>query len=90
MKVGSDKPDVVDIYLRVAREDIALLKFVFESYEGVGIVRTVDKKKATVVVLAAPDFAGHARAILESLREHMDWHEVSRPQTQDDWLARTV
>ena len=81
------KPDLVEIYLRVPRSDISLVKFVLESYEGVGIVRTADRKKATVVVLAAPDFESHARAILESLREHVDWQEVPPPERQDDWLV---
>ena len=30
-----------EIYLEILPEDIAYVKFVFESYEGVGIVRTV-------------------------------------------------
>jgi len=64
--------DLVEIYLRIQREDVALIKFVLESYEGIGIVRTIDRKKATVVVLAMPDLLDRVRAVLESLREHMD------------------
>ncbi|MEW6296129.1 MAG: DUF4911 domain-containing protein [Thermodesulfobacteriota bacterium] len=82
--------DLLEIYLRVRREDIALLKFLLESYEGIGIVRTIDKKKATVVVLAMPDFIRQVRAVLESLREHMDWYEIPAPAEQDDWLMQTV
>ncbi|HXG18995.1 MAG TPA: DUF4911 domain-containing protein [Methylomirabilota bacterium] len=82
--------DLIEIYLRVSREDIALLKFVIESYEGIGIVRTIDRKKATVVVLAMPDFLRHVRAVLESLREHMDWYEIPPPEEQDDWLMQKV
>jgi len=82
--------DLIEIYLRIQREDIALIKFVFESYEGIGIVRTVDKKKATVVVLVVPDFIDHARAILDSLREHMEWHEIPPPEVQDDWLIEKM
>lgn len=82
--------DLIEIYLRVAREDIALLKFTIESYEGTGIVRTIDRKKATVAVLAMPDAIHHVRATLESLREHMDWHEIPAPEEQDDWLMQRV
>jgi hypothetical protein len=82
--------DLIEIYLRVQREDIALIKFLLESYEGIGIVRTIDKKKATVVVLAMPDFLHDVRAVLESLREHMDWYEIPPPHEQDDWLMRRV
>ena len=82
--------DLIEIYLRIQREDIALLKFVIESYEGIGIVRTIDRKRATVVVLAMPDLREQVRAVLESLREHMDWYEIPPPAEQDDWLMRTV
>lgn len=82
--------DLIEIYLRIQRQDIALIKFVIESYEGLGIMRTIDRKKATVVVLAMPDFIDDVRAVLESLREHMDWHEIPPPTEQDDWLMQKV
>jgi hypothetical protein len=82
--------ELIEIYLRIQREDIALLKFVIESYEEIGIVRTLDRKKATVVVLAMPEYLHHMRAVLESLREHMDWYEIPPPEEHDDWLMRKV
>lgn len=80
--------DLIEIYLRIRREDIALIKFVLESYEGLGIVRTIDRKKATVVVLAMPDLIDEVRAVLNSLREHLEWHEIPAPAEQDDWLMK--
>jgi len=82
--------DLREIYLRIQREDIALIKFVIESYEGIGIVRTIDRKKATVAILAIPELAGHMRAVLASLREDMDWYEIPPPDEQDDWLMQKV
>ncbi|MBI1818359.1 MAG: DUF4911 domain-containing protein [Deltaproteobacteria bacterium] len=76
--------DVVPIFLRVARRDIAFIKFVFESYEDVAIVRTVDRKTAVIVVLAVPDAVEHTRAILASL--DCVWQEVPPPTESDDWL----
>jgi hypothetical protein len=82
--------ELIEIYLRLPREDIALLKFVIEAYEGIGIVRTIDRKKATVVVLAIPDLLQHVRAALDSLHEHIEWHEIPAPAEQDDWLMQQV
>jgi hypothetical protein len=82
--------DLAEIYLRIQRTDIALLKFVVESYEGIGIVRTIDRKKATVVILAMPDLVDHMWRVLESLREEMEWYEIPAPQEQDDWLMEEV
>jgi Domain of unknown function (DUF4911) len=82
--------DLIEIYLRMRREDIALLKFVVESYEGIGLVRTLDRKRATVVVLAMPDAIEHVRAVLDSLRDEMEWYEITPPAEQDDWLMVAV
>ena len=55
-------PDVVPIYLRLPPREIAYVKFVFESYETVAVVRTLDRRAATLVVLVVPDFADAADA----------------------------
>lgn len=87
MTVGGIEP----IFLRVDPGDIALVKFLFESYEGVGIVRTLDRKRAVIVVLAVPDFLPIVRAIIESLREQIDCREVPPPPEVDgDWLLAAL
>lgn len=82
--------ELIDIYLRVERADIALIKCVIESYEEFGIVRTIDNTKAIIVLLIVSDFIDHAWAALESLRQHMDWHQVPRPTGYDDWLMEKM
>ena len=76
-----------EFYLEVAAEHIAYIKFIFESYEEVGIIRTVDRKKAIIVLLAMNDFVGVARAILASLEKEIPLREIARPaNVQDDWF----
>lgn len=71
--------------------DIALVKFLFESYEEVAIVRTVDRRTAIIVVLVVPDFLPVARAVLEELRTQVDCREVAAPAMEtDDWLMREI
>ena len=60
--------DVVAIFLRVARKDIAYIKFIIESYEGIGVVRTLNPRLAVIVVLATPDLAPTVRQVIASLR----------------------
>ncbi len=55
------------IYLRINRGDIAFLKFIFESYEGVASVTTVDAGKCRVVVRVAPGCESDVAAILDDL-----------------------
>jgi len=76
-----------EFYLEVAAEHIAYIKFIFESYEEVGIIRTVDRKKAIIVLLAMNDFVAVARAILASLEREVPFREIARPaNVQDDWF----
>ena len=80
-----------EIYLQTRPEDIAYIKFIFESYEEVGIIRTVDRKRATIVLLAAPDFTGVVREILASLKREIPLNEIPRPaDMRDDWLMAAL
>lgn len=79
------------LYLQLAPADIALIKFVFESYEGVGIVRTIDQRAAIIVVLVVPDFLAVAREIIHDLQAHIRCVEIPAPPSQgDDWLMREI
>lgn len=75
------------VYLQTPPEQIAYIKFIFESYEDIGIIRTVDRKQAIIVLLAVKDFIGAARAILEALKQEVPLVEIPRPaDLTDDWL----
>lgn len=84
--------DVLDVrFLRVKREDIAMIKFVFEAYEEVGIVRTVDRYEAVIFILIAPDFSWVAEGIIESLHTQLDFEDIPRPDhLGDDWLLQYI
>ena len=83
--------DLEPIYLRVAPLDIAQVKFLFESYEGVAIVRTVDRRAAVIVALVSRDFLDVARAILADLRTRIAIEEIAPPdEVGDDWLMRLL
>lgn len=78
---------LVPIYLEIRPQDIAYIKFILESYEEVGIIRTVERKKAVVVLLAVEDFLETAHAIVKSLQQEITLIEIPRPpDLGDDWL----
>ncbi|MBI4489914.1 MAG: DUF4911 domain-containing protein [Deltaproteobacteria bacterium] len=80
-----------EIYLEICPEDIAYVKFIFESYEGVGIIRTVDRKKAVIVLMIVDDFLSVARSILTSLKNEVPLNEIPRPaDIGEDWLLREL
>ena len=79
--------DVNEIYLRVSRRDIAYIKFIVESYELLGIIRTVDPAAAVIVLLVLEDSLPLAREVLGALAEEVDLEEITRPAgLGDDWL----
>ncbi len=83
--------DLHEIYLELRPEDIAYVKFIFESYEGVGIIRTVERKKAVIVLLVVDDFLNVARSILDSFQKEIPLMEIPRPDDiGDDWLLREL
>jgi len=79
--------NLIAIYLEICPQDIAYVKFVLESYEEVGIIRTIDRKKAVIVLLAVEDFVEAARAIVKSLQQEITLIEIPPPpDLSDDWL----
>ena len=78
---------LVPIYLEICPQDIAYIKFILESYEEVGIIRTVERKKAVIVLLAVEDFVETALAIIKSLQQEITLIEIPPPpDLSDDWL----
>ena len=87
----TDPDDLDVIFLRVKRDDIAFIKFIFESYEEVGLIRTIDERAAIITLLVCPDFRWAARGILDSLRSQMEFEEIPPPASfGDDWLLGYV
>jgi hypothetical protein len=79
------------IFLRVRPADIAYIKFLFESYEGVGLVRTLDRRAAIIMALVSHDFLPAARGIIESARQVIACEEVpAPPEAEADWLIKTM
>lgn len=79
--------ELKQIYLETRPEQIAYIKFIFESYEDVGIIRTVDRHKAIIVLLAVDDFFDTARQILAALKTEVPLAEIAPPAAAaDDWF----
>jgi len=89
--VSQPNTSIRAIYLRMRPVDIALVKFLFESYEEIAIVRTVDRHAAIIVVLVVPDFLPVARGVIEALHAQIDVIEIDAPAIEtDDWLMREI
>jgi len=72
-------PDVVPIFLRVPRVEIGYVKFLFESYEGIAVLRTLDRHEAVLVVLAVPDFLADTERVLDALAREIGCERLAPP-----------
>jgi hypothetical protein len=70
-------PHTVEIHLELPPADIVFVKLVVEAHEGIGVLRTLDRKRARIVVMVAADMEADARALLASLRDRVPWKEVA-------------
>jgi hypothetical protein len=69
--------DTHSTYFRVRREDIAYLKFILESYEGMVVLRTADPHEAVVELMVAPGWEKDVEEVLEGLRKEIPIEPVS-------------
>ena len=84
-------PDLDAIFLRIDPIDIAYVKFVIESYEEVGLVRTLDRRAAIIVFLVGVDFREAAESLLQSLEESVRLERIAPPEgSGEDWLLRLL
>ncbi len=82
---------VIPLYLRIAPQDIAYVKFLIESYEEIGLVRTVDRHKAVIVFLIAEDFQADARAVVDEVLRTIECAVLpDAPADPDDWLMKEL
>jgi hypothetical protein len=54
-------------YFRVDRRHISMLRFIFEAYEGVAVVTTLDNRRGLVVLAIAPGCEGIAEDVMADL-----------------------
>jgi len=58
-------------FFRVPREEIAYLKCIIESYEGMAVLRTRDPQEAIVELMIAPGWERDFEELIEGLREEI-------------------
>ena len=71
--------DTVQWYFRIRRKDIAYLKFILESYEGLGVLRTVDPRSGIVEVMVPPGMERDMEMVLEGLGDEIPMERIEYP-----------
>jgi hypothetical protein len=63
--------ETIKRYYRVDRREIAFIKFIFEAYDGIAVLETLDPKTGIVVFHIAPGSERDVDAILEDLKREI-------------------
>jgi len=56
-------------YLRVDRREIGFLKFIFEAYDGIVTITTVDPDQGVILLCIAPGCENDVEMILQDLKK---------------------
>ena len=63
--------ETIKRYYRVDRREIAFIKFIFEAYDGIAVLETLDPKAGIVVFHIAPGCEPDADALLQELKREI-------------------
>ena len=71
------------LYLEVPRAQLVALQAYFETYEGVGLVRTLDMRRSLVCILTTPAMLDDCLRLLAYLQPEIGWQTATRPPDLD-------
>ncbi|UCD12846.1 MAG: DUF4911 domain-containing protein [Nitrospinaceae bacterium] len=63
--------DTVQIRIEIPKEEIAYLVSLFEGYDNLAVVRTLDNKRGLIELMVAPDYLDDTRRLLEALKDEI-------------------
>ena len=72
------------LYLEVPGTQLVALQACFESYEGLGVVRTLDIRRSLVCILTTPGMLDDCLRLLESQKSEIAWQGTGRPSDLDE------
>ena len=82
------EPEMLDdqtlaICLDVPGVNVVALQGYFETYEGLGLVRTLDLRRSLVCVLTTPSMLADCLKLLHEIRPVVGWQPAARPPDMD-------
>jgi len=63
--------EITKKYYRVERRNISFLKFIFEAYDGIAVITTVDRPKGIIMFRIPPGCENDVDMILSDLGKKM-------------------
>ncbi len=76
------------IILELPASKIVFIHALFEGYDGLAQVKTLDTKRSLLCLIATRDTAPDCLRVLESLRGEVAWRQVAPPENFDELFDR--
>ena len=75
------------VFLKLPARNIAYLKSILESYEGIGELRTLNAERGEIAVMATVNTSQTVRELVKELADELEMREIPEPVcTKGDWL----
>jgi len=72
--------DTIRFFAKSNKEDIGFINFIFDSYEGIGNIRTLNENSGILEFRIAPDFLEEAEKLFEDFRKKISFHLISEEE----------
>ena len=70
--------ETIKKYLRVDRREICFLRFIFEAYDGIAIITTIDSESGIILLSIAPGCEEDVEMILKDLKKEIMIERANR------------
>ena len=73
--------DSIQWLLEVEKKDIAYIVSVFEGYDNLAVVRTVNAEQSIIELIISPDYLEDTRRLVHALSKELYIKSIETPQT---------
>ena len=73
----SNHKDSIQWRIEVNKKDIAYIVSIFEGYDHIAVVRTIDPSCGLIELMIAPDFLEDTRKLTEALAEEIPFRLIN-------------
>lgn len=67
-------------YAKVSKKDIAYIRFIFEGYDDIGNVRTLDSVRGYIEFIISKDFEEDFHSIIKTLKKTIHLEMIEKPE----------
>ncbi len=69
--------DSIQWQIEVDKKDIAYIVSIFEGYDDLAVVRTLDASRGLIELIISPDYLENTRCLVESLSKEIPFRQLS-------------